>query len=235
MSYRPVSLCNVCKGFSYILNKRLLTYLESNNILVEEQNGSRKGRSCQDHIFSLFSIIKSRINKKKHTFCCFVGYFAAFDFVDRTLLIYALKNVGVDGPFLKVIQEMYRNTLCAVKVNNKVTDWFSTYAGLRQGQNDSPTAFAAFVNSLAVKINVGISVGKVKMSIVLFADDIVLLGETEQELQIMINELHVWCKTWRMKVNCEKTQIVHFRPKKQSKTVYNFRLGNEEIRLVDKY
>ena len=58
-----------------------------------------------------------------------------------------LKNVGVDGPFLKVIQEMYRNTLCAVKVNNKVTDWFSTYmyAGLGQGQNDSPTAFAAFV------------------------------------------------------------------------------------------
>ena len=173
------------KGFSYILNKRLLTYLESNNILVEEQNGFRKGRSCQDHIFSLSSVIKSRINKKKHTFCCFVNYFAAFDFVDRTLLIYALKNVGVDGPILKVIQEMYRNTLCAVKVNNKVTDWFSTYAGLRQGQNDSPTAFAAFVNSFAVKIkslNVGISVDKVKMSTLLFADDIVLIGETEQEL-----------------------------------------------------
>ena len=55
------------------------------------------------------------------------------------------------------------------------------------------------------------------MSILLFADDIVLTGETEQELQIIINELHVWCKTWHMKVNCEKTQIVHFRPKKQPK------------------
>ena len=73
------------------------------------------------------------------------------------------------------------------------------------------------------------------MSILLFADDIVLISETEQELQIMINKLHVWCKTWHMKVNCEKTQIVHFRPKKQSNTVYNFLLGNEEIKLVDKY
>ena len=80
-------------------------------------------------------------------------------------MICTLKNVGVDGPFLKVILEMYRNTLCAVKVNNKVTDWFTTYAGWWQGHNDSPTAFAAFINSFAVKIkslNVGISVGKVK-------------------------------------------------------------------------
>ena len=61
--------------------------------------------------------------------------------------------------------------LLLIKVNNKVTDWFTTYAGLRQGQNDSPTAFATFINSFAVKIkslNVGISV----------------------ELQIRINELY---------------------------------------------
>ena len=62
LNYRPVSLIsNPCKGFSHIMNKRLLTYLEDQNILVEEQNGFRKGRNCQDHLFSLCSIIKKRI------------------------------------------------------------------------------------------------------------------------------------------------------------------------------
>ena len=79
--------------------------------------------------------------------------------------------------------------------------------GIRQGQNDSPTIFAVFINSLAQKIkdmNVGVSVDERKVSILLYADDIVLIRETESELQAMLDELVVWCKTWRMKVNIEK-------------------------------
>ena len=57
LSYKPVSLIsNPCKGLCYILNKRLLSHLEDQNILVEEQNVFRQGRSCQDHIFSLVMI-----------------------------------------------------------------------------------------------------------------------------------------------------------------------------------
>ena len=81
---RPVSLIsNPCKGFSYIMNKRLLTYLEDQNILVEEQNGFRKGRNSQDHLFSLCYIIKKRIQLNMSTYCCFVDCVAAFDCVDR--------------------------------------------------------------------------------------------------------------------------------------------------------
>ena len=44
-------ICCVAKIYSSILNKRVQKYLETNNILVEEQNGFRVGRSCIDHIF----------------------------------------------------------------------------------------------------------------------------------------------------------------------------------------
>ena len=36
----------------YVLSK----YLESNNLLTEEQNGFRQGRSCQDHILVLHNL-----------------------------------------------------------------------------------------------------------------------------------------------------------------------------------
>ena len=45
-------MCCVAKIYSSILNKRIVTYLENNNILVDEQNGFRAARSCIDHIFS---------------------------------------------------------------------------------------------------------------------------------------------------------------------------------------
>ena len=97
--------------------------------------------------------IKSRLQLKEPTFCCFVDFSAAFDNVDRDLLIYALKNIGIDCYILKVICEIYRETQCAVRVNSKLTEWFTTKAGVRQGQNESQTIFAAFINSLAIEIN----------------------------------------------------------------------------------
>ena len=66
LSYGPVSLiCNPCKGLSYILNKRLLGCLEGSGQLVEEQNGFRQDRSCQDHVFFLTTIIQNRLQAKK--------------------------------------------------------------------------------------------------------------------------------------------------------------------------
>ena len=55
-----------------------------------------------------------------------------------------------------------KKTECTIKINDKVTDWFQTYAGIRQGQNDSPTQFAIYANSLAEDIKslgLGIKIG----------------------------------------------------------------------------
>ena len=51
----------------------------------------------------------------------------------------------------------------------------------------------------------------------------------------MLEELVVWCKTWRMKVNIEKTQIVHFRSKQTSKTETIFYLGPQALGIVNQY
>ena len=42
---------------------------------------------------------------------------------------------------------LYKKTECTIKINDKVTDCVQTYAGINQGQNDSPTQFAIYANS----------------------------------------------------------------------------------------
>ena len=61
-------------------------------------------------------------------------------------------NIGITRNFLEIIRTLYKNTKSAVKVNDKVTDWFITEAGVRRGQNDSPTLFFMYINPLVKKI-----------------------------------------------------------------------------------
>ena len=58
LNYRVISLIScVSKIYSEILNKRIVSYLDENNCILEEQNGFRPGRSCEEHVFILHSIV----------------------------------------------------------------------------------------------------------------------------------------------------------------------------------
>ena len=89
-------LCCVAKIYSSILNRRLQKYLEENQILSEEQNGFRTGRSCIDHIFILCTVLRNRKNMGKDTILCFIDFKKAFDSVDRNLLMFKLSRIGVN-------------------------------------------------------------------------------------------------------------------------------------------
>ena len=44
-----------------------------------------------------------------------------------------------------------------------------------------------------------------------------------------------WCKKWRMVVNQDKSQIVHFRPPRHRVTDRNFTFGNHHLQTVNNY
>ena len=58
-----------------------------------------------------------------------------------------------------------------------------------------------------LNMNVGVKVGDRKIPLLMYADDIVLVSEDEQELQAMLNHVHDWCRKWQMCVNMDKTNL----------------------------
>ena len=71
-------------------------------------------------------------------------------------------------------------------------------SGVNQDCLLSPTLFNLFINGLIEELK---KLGLVKfdeliLALLMFADGIALMAETEQDLQCMLNVLHSWCKCW---------------------------------------
>lgn len=239
LNYRGISL-NSCisKVLNSILNSRITQYCNDLNIIVDEQNGFRKDRSCEDHIFALTSVIQNYINSNKSIFCAFIDLQKAFDWIDRDLLLYKLLLLNIDGKIYNAVKVMYTKTLSCVKINTLITQWFSVSSGVKQGDTLSPTLFSLYINDLAQEIknlNLGVNINGRLLSILLYADDMVLIATCEKDLQEMLNAMNIWCSKWRLHINEQKSQIVHFRKKRKAKTNYNFKFGNMSLNVVSQY
>jgi hypothetical protein len=162
----------------------------------------------------------------------------AFDWVDRDLLFYKLLQNNIDGRMYYAIKALYSNPVARIRLNNAYTDWFDTSSGVKQGDTLSPTLFGIYINDLVAEVNrhnLGIKLGNIKVSILLFADDIVLIAENEEKLQKMLDIVHKWCSKWRLAVHKDKTKVMHFRKVRQARSWYVFKYGNIDLEVVNKY
>ncbi len=92
--------------------------------------------------------------------------------------------------------------------------WNSYRLCLKQGCTISPTLFNLYINGLVRVIKesgIGIDVGGKIIAIRLYADDIVLLAESQMDLQCLLDVLHQGCQASGMTVNLDKSKVVHFR------------------------
>ena len=143
-------------------------------------------------------MIQTRQVDKLTTFVTFIDFSKEFDRVNRESLLYKLLHYPypIDGKMYQIIKALYSNTKSCVKINELRTEWFETLQGVRQGDNLSPTLFALFVNDLAMEIkamNVGVKVGERQVPILLYADDVATISETETDMQAMLNVVREWC------------------------------------------
>ena len=175
------------------------------------------------------------------TFVSYIDFYKCFDVIDRNLLFFKLTEYGIDGKMYRTIKQMYSNTSSCVNVNGKLTEWFSTENGCRQGDVTSPTAFSILINGLLKELNstgIGVKIDtSLIVSVLAFADDIVLLAESAEDLQKLVDVVHRWSSKWRFIINPEKSQIVHYRNAPKARTNFEFKIHDNGpiLQVVDSY
>ena len=97
-NYRPISLLNT---FSKILEKivanRLMSFLNSHNLISNWQFGFRSKHSTLHPMLHLLDRVSNALNEKKYSIAIFCDLRKAFDTCDHEILLGKLKKYGIDG------------------------------------------------------------------------------------------------------------------------------------------
>ena len=136
------------------------------------------------------------------------------------------------------LTSLYDGVQCCVRVNGLKTNWFTVNCGLKQGCNLSTLLFNLFINDLVDTINstnIGIDIDGESVAALLYADDLVLLATSEQDLQIILNVLNNWCDKNRMTINENKANVVHFRTPSMERTNHSFTCVKRKLVVTDRY
>ncbi|KAL4113759.1 hypothetical protein QTP88_017332 [Uroleucon formosanum] len=181
-NYRGISLLDTCyKILTTLILERLNPYIEE--IVGNYQCGFRRGKSTTDHVFALRQIMSKYYEFGKDLHLVFVDYKQAYDSVEREELWKTLIILGIPKKYVKLIKARYEKTLCKVCYLQGISDPFEVKSGLKQGDALSPALFNLALEKIIRDTNddrrMEISNEQVMLA---YADDIMLMGETKEEI-----------------------------------------------------
>ncbi len=254
-NYRGITILS-CFGklFTAVLNERLGSFLESNNILGKEQAAFRKEHSTLDHIFAIQCLLDLYLSRKKRLYCCYVDYRKAFDSIERVRLWQKLLATNIDGRFFKLIFNLYKGAKSCVSNGRKAnpSSFFNCDIGVRQGENLSPVLFSLFLNDLESfisgrcegleylkeKMNEQLSddelSGFVKLFMLLYADDTVLFADSPNDMQQALDAMFDYCNINKLSVNVGKTKMMVF-SRGKIRNIPRFTFGEQVVEVVFSY
>ena len=121
----------VSKVFTAILNKSLYAWAENEEKISKEQAGFRKGYSTIDQIFTLITMVKSKLDSRRggKVYVPFIDYKKAFDTVDRDKLWETLENLKTSSKMVTILKAMYFSVQTCLRWGANISDLFACPQG----------------------------------------------------------------------------------------------------------
>ncbi|CAG4942909.1 unnamed protein product [Parnassius apollo] len=232
-NYRPISLLSrVYMLFSRVITNRLARRLD--DFQPPEQAGFRKGFSTIDHIHTLRQIVQKTEEYNLPLCLAYVDYEKAFDSVEIWAVLQSLQRCQVDCRYIEVLKCLYSRATMAIRVQNQSSKPIQLQRGVRQGDVISPKLFTAALEDVFKLLDwkgYGININGEYITHLRFADDIVIMAESLEDLSIMLNDLNSASQRIGLKMNMDKTKImfnVHVTPMPVV-------VGSTMLEVVDEY
>ena len=242
-SYRCINLSScIEKLLTKIIKTRLTKFSDKYNIISPLQSGFRKENSVIDNIYILKEIIAVYKNKKQPLYLCFIDLSKAFDSIPIDRLKMKLRKTLPECKLLSLIIALLDNKQYEVLYDGDRTQSFRLNNGIPQGDSMSPILFNLYINDLldcfdeSVQNNDPVILEDVKLSILIYADDILLMSQSKEGVIKQIKEVQNYCDNNGLKINFNKTKIMIRNEKlKYSNLKLSTKAGTNIIDVVEDY
>lgn len=205
-NWRPISMLTcLSKIFERVIATRINKHTGTLNIF-NNQFGFLKNNSTVHALANLQSLVNEGLNAGRVTTIVALDLQAAFDTVWHSALLH--KMLVLDYPILiiKTIASFLRHRSFRVRLDGMVSTIKYMLAGVPQGSVLGPVCFNIYTYDIPLHHRVNISQ---------FADDTTLYithdnpGLAQTYLNSYLFELAGWFKNWKLKLNEEKTELLH--------------------------
>jgi endonuclease/exonuclease/phosphatase family metal-dependent hydrolase len=257
-NYRGISLLSIPgKVYALIILSRVSSHIDSQ--LLDCQSAFRKGRGLTDALFTVRMLISRCVEFGQPLFTAFVDLRKAYDCVPREALWKVLRVYGVHEKLVQLLEDLHIGTQAAVKLGGAVSEWFEVKSGVRQGCVIAPLLFNIYMDFVVrqalaqmppdcgVKLayhadgqllrSDGHGVGDLRLvSLLLYADDMVLLSQDAKELESMLQTMDKVCLGMGMRINASKTEIMAFvKQQQQEQQGTEVVIGEGVVKQVPKF
>ena len=196
--------------------------------VAEEKFGFMPGRGTTNAIFILRQMAEKYREKGRDLRMVFIDLEKAYDRVPREELWRCLREKMVPEKYVRLIKEMYRDVKTRVRSGAGTTEGFEVKVGLHQGSALSPFLFNIVFDVLTRGVRRGVPWS------MMYADDVVLCGETSGEVERLLEEWRVALESGGMRISRTKTEYMRCTHHDQDREQWvEIRLDGEVIKSVD--
>ena len=237
-NYRPISLLPVLgKIFEKIIFKNIYNHLVTNNLISNNQSGFRPGDSCTNQLLSLIHEIHKAFDDKNclEVRSVYLDMSKAFDKVWHDGLLFKLKQNGINGKLLSLMENYLSQRKQRVVLNGQNSSWAPIESGVPQGSVLGPLLFLIFINDLEADLT-----NQVKF----FADDTSILSVVNDpvtsayHLNKDLDSITKWAHQWKMSFNPDPLQPAEeiiFSCKNKSTHHPPLYFGNTQVKKVNSH
>ena len=241
-NWRPLTISNAMYRIVMVLMSRYIMEVNKTfDLLNDAQKGFVEGiNGTAEHILTLTELFNDAERKHKSLYIVALDFQNAFGSVNHDHLYRVLEQKGLPKTFTDIIRSIYDASTTRLDMGGVMTETIDMKKGMKQGCPLSPLLFNMAIDPLIRVLDSrtewGYKVGGDSFTVQAYADDIMLISNSESNMNKLIKIVHQFTQISGTKLAPAKCQAYIYAMNSSQRRIYtgDIRINDTPIKITPK-